>query len=363
MNFLHLDTRPDWRGGQNQILLTLRGLRARGHAAELMALSGAPLERRARAEGFRVHSFPATATRAGGAWRLARLLGEKKFDVVHAHDPHALTAAWLAGAHRRSALIVHRRVAYPLTGGRIGLARYRAARRIFAVSRFVAQSVTDSGIDPQLVEINHDGVELPASLAPESRLQARLRWGIGAEQTVLSCVGYLLPEKGQEILIRALPAVLQRFPGARLLLAGDGPCRLPLQKLTQELGLASAVIFTGFLDDVGEVYRATDVFLFPSVAEPLGSALLDALAQGLPAIAVAAGGVPEIIEDGRNGILVPSPRTEDFNLALLHLLADPQRSVELAAAGRATILEKFTADRMVEGILEKYERVLGERTD
>ena len=98
-----------------------------------------------------------------------------------------------------------------------------------------------------------------------------------------------MPEKGQEFAVRAMAEVRAKFPPARLLLAGDGPCRGQLEKLARELGVADAVIFAGFVEDIAQVYRALDVFVFPSLAEPLGTSLLAAMGWGLPVVAVASG--------------------------------------------------------------------------
>jgi glycosyltransferase involved in cell wall biosynthesis len=351
MKTLHFDTRPDWRGGQNQILLLMRGLRARGHGAELAALEGSPLAQRAASENFPVHSFPGLFTRARAAQRVKKLLPEH-FDVVHAHDPHALTAAWLAGAHRQTALVVARRVVYGLHA--LGLSRYRAARRILAVSRFVAESVTRSGIPAAQVEVVYDGVELPAAVSPEQRQRARARWGMREDGILLGCVGYLVPGKGQEHLLRAMAAVRERFPNCRLLLAGDGPLRPQLERLAGELGLSSCVVFARFLADPGEVYRGLDCFVFPAVDEALGTSLLAAMAHSLPAIAVASGGVPEIIEDGANGLLIPAPEAGGIARCLFGLLGDRVLAARLGAAARETISARFTADRMVEQTLHNY---------
>ncbi len=129
---------------------------------------------------------------------------------------------------------------------------------------------------------------------------------------LLGCVGYLLPEKGQEVLIRAMPAVLESHPNCRLVLAGDGPCRNSLEALARELKVAEAIAFLGFVEDIAEVYRALDVFVFPSIAEPLGTSLLAAMAYGLPVIAVRSGGVPEIVKDARDGLLVQEPEAEEI---------------------------------------------------
>ncbi|MGH9773564.1 MAG: glycosyltransferase family 4 protein [Candidatus Acidiferrales bacterium] len=359
MNILHLDTRPDWRGGQQQILLTIRGLRARGHAVELAALRDSPLCDRAGREGFTVHPIPRTFLRANLAREIRRWLGEELFEIVHAHDPHALTAAWLAGAHRRAALVAARRVAYPLSRSAVGLARYRAAHSIIAVSRYVAESVVAAGIAASRVAVVYDGVEIPERTTPEMSARSRARWKIGEDEPLLGCVGYLLPEKGQEILIRALPLIRQRSPRAKLFLAGDGPCRPALEKLARDSGISHAVIFAGFLDDVAEAYRAFYLFLFPSLDEPLGSSLLSAMSYELPAVAVASGGVPEIISNGRDGILVSAAaRPEDFAAAAISLLENRAEAARLGMAARATISARFTADRLVEETLSEYRNAL-----
>jgi glycosyltransferase involved in cell wall biosynthesis len=355
---LHLDTQPAWRGGQNQVLLTLRGLRARGHAAELMALRGGRLAARAAADGFVVHPISPRLVRLDATWQLRRLLKERRFDIVHAHDPHGLTAAYLAGAHQRAALVVHRRVTFPLSRSRWALERYRAARRIVAISRFVADRVIESGLDAARIGIVHDGVEFPALVTPELHQEARRSWKIPDGDVVLGCVGYFVEGKGQETLIRALPSVLERFPSCRLLLVGDGSLRSRLENLARELRVASSVIFAGFLDDVSAAYRAMDVFLSPAQLEGLGSSLLAAMAHSLPAIAADSGGVPEVIDDGSNGLLVRGMEPYDFAKAMLILLDDRARAAKLGAAARETIEQKFTAERMVEGTIENYEKAL-----
>jgi L-malate glycosyltransferase len=356
---LHIDTRPDWRGGQSQVLLTLRGLRARGHHVELLALGGGALERRARGEGFCVHSIPPNSARLGGTRILRKQLAAGRFQIVHAHDPHGLTVAWLARTHRRAVLVAQRRVANPLSRSRIGLARYQAAHMILAISHFVAQNVIDSGIESARVEINYEGVEIPPTVTQKARRAARHRFGISDEEILLGCVGYLLPEKGQETVVRAFPTIRDRFPHCRLFLAGDGPCRTRLQSLARKLGVADRVIFAGFVENIDAVYEALDMFLFPSLAEPLGTSLLAAMAHGLPVVAVSSGGVPEIINSNRSGILLPESDPARFADAILHLLNNRDEAEKLGSAARATIQRRFSADQMVEGTLEKYRKLLG----
>ena len=357
---LFVDLETLWRGGQSQALLALRGLRARGHPAELLAVQGA-LAARARAEGIPTYTVSGRAARWRAARLLRRLLAEHRFDVVHANEPHALTAAWLAGAHRRIPLVASRRIALPLQQNFISLARYRAARRIVAISRFVAESVIASGLPRERVEVVYDGVEMPAPPSPEARRQARHLWGAAENEILLGCVGYLLPEKGQDFLIRGMPTVRAEFPGCRLVLAGEGPWRERLQRLVQELGLTSAVHFAGFVEDVSQLYAALDVFIFPSLAEPLGSSLLTAMAHGLPVVAMASGGVPEIVEDGRTGLLISAPDVasyaDAFAAGISRLLHEPELSLRLGQAARAIVQQRFWAKKMVEETLGVYARL------
>ncbi len=358
MKILHLDTRPDWRGGQHQILMTLRGQRARGHDAQLMTRRGSPLEQRSVAEQFAVHTFPPRFARLNAFLCLREIVDQQRFDVVHAHDPHALSAAWLARVHRRGVLVVSRRVAYPLTRTWPALARYRAAHRIVAVSQFVAASVTAAGIDAHRIGVVYDGVEIPAAASAEARAAARRHWNIADASPLLGCVGYLLPEKGQELLVRAMKIVVPEFPACKLILAGDGPMRGRLESLAAELALQNAIIFPGFVEDIASVYQALDLFLFPSLAEPLGSSLLAAMANGLPSIAVARGGVPEIIDDQHSGVLMGAPDAVEFARAICALLRDRQAARRLGDAARETVARRFNADLLAENTLREYEQAI-----
>jgi len=361
MRILYVDLEREWRGGQSQALLTVKGLRARGHDAHLLAVGGSPLSQRAEPAGVPVHRAGTSARRIVAAHLLRRLLAKQKYDIVHANEPHALTSIWLARSHRRAPVVISRRVAYPLGRSLLSRKRYESAARIIAISRFVAKSVVDSGIPPEKIEIVYEGMEVPTPVTPQTRQLARRRWAVADNERLFGCVGYLLPEKGQEFVVRAFPAVRAQSPTARLLLAGDGPCRQNLESLVHDQGLQEAVILAGFVEDVSTVYASLDAFMFPSLAEPLGTSLLAAMAWGLPLVAVASGGVPEYVEDGETGLLVAQPDPSLFSAAMLRFLSEPEFAKRLGAAARKAIQEHFTADRMVENTIRVYENILGKR--
>jgi glycosyltransferase involved in cell wall biosynthesis len=363
VKILYVDLETEWRGGQGQALLTVQGLLARGHEAELLAAESGALARRAQACSVPVHAVSGHRRRWHAAQTLRKLLQKNNVEVIHANEPHALTAAWLARAHRRAALAVSRRVAYPLGRGWMSQDRYQAADRILAISRFVAESVVKSGIPRERITLVYEGVEIPAAVTREMRQAARRTLNIAEDEFLLGCIGYLLPEKGQDHLVRAMPAILKRSPRCRLLFAGDGPERRHLEALAAGLGIRDRILFAGFVEQVAEIYAALDLFVFPSIAEPLGTSLLKAMAYGLPIAGVASGGVPEYVESGVNGILAAKPSPEAIAEAILPLLNESAIRDRIGKRARKDMTERFSSDVMVENTILAYEDVVRKHHD
>ena len=349
--------RRGWRGGQEQVLLLMRGLRARGHHAELVAMRGSLLATRASAERIPVHQVSPGARRFGAFLHVRRLVRGERFDIVLVNESHALFASFFARAHRHAALVIARRVAFPVRRDWFHLIRYRAAARIIAVSEAVREDLLTARLDSARIEIVSDGVELTPPISPEEREAARARWGLAPGEKVFSFPAFFAGEKGHALLLEAFEIVRKKEPNARLLLAGDGPLRAPLEQKARETGLGDAVIFAGFVGDVRPVYAASDAFVFPALVEGAGSAMLAAMAAGVPVVALASGGVPEIVEDDRNGLLVREAKPEPLAEGMLRLLNDPEMAQRLAKAGRSLVTARFSADRMVEDTLAVFERL------
>jgi glycosyltransferase involved in cell wall biosynthesis len=354
VRLLLVDLETAWRGGQNQALLLLQGLRAQGHQAELVAAHASALGERAAASGVPVHFVSRGLLRLPAAWKIGELLGSGRFDLVHANEAHAVTAAWLAGAHRRLPLVISRRVGYPIGKSALARARYGAAARIVANSHWVAEQAAASGAPREKLTVVYEGAEIPPRFTSDQRQAARTRWGVPAEAPLLGCVGVLLPDKGQKWLIRALAETRKEFPGAKLLLAGDGPCRTQLESQARNLGLTGAVIFAGFVKDVESVYAALDVFLLPSFFEALNNSLLASMAYEIPSIAFHRGALGEIIENGKSGLLVEAANVPALQAATATILRNAVYANEIGAAGRRRVAENFSADRMVEGMISVY---------
>jgi glycosyltransferase involved in cell wall biosynthesis len=160
------------------------------------------------------------------------------------------------------------------------------------------------------------------------------------------------------LALGALEDVREQFPQCVLLLAGEGPERVKLLEFAKQLGLGDVVISPGFVFDVESVYAATDIFVFPSFQEPLGSSLLSAMAYGLPVVAFPFGGIPEVLEDSRNGLLVKEINTVALPDAITRLLSNPGEAKRLGEAARETIQARFSASHMVEATLRLYEHLI-----
>jgi glycosyltransferase involved in cell wall biosynthesis len=354
---LVVDLGREYRGGQHQALLLLQGLRARGHAPELIALQDSLLARRANDAGISVHGVAPGFRRIAAGLQIRRLVRGRHVDILHANEPHALTSAWLARAHRSVPLIASRRIAIPLSQSSLSLARYRTAARIVAVSHFVEKSVIESGLPSSSVEVIYDGVEIPLEISVADRERERAHLVIPSASPCIGNVAAFVPEKGHAILLHAFAKLRTQFPGCALVLYGKGPERPRLQGLARQLHVLDAVRFAGPVPEIHDVLAAMDIFAFPSYEEPLGSALLAAMANGLPVVAVGRGGIPEVVESGKNGMLVNSLDPDALAAAMAGLLANPEEAQRLGKVARETVLARFSASHMVDATLQLYQRL------
>jgi glycosyltransferase involved in cell wall biosynthesis len=355
---LIVDLGRDFRGGQHQALLLLRGLRERGHAAELIAVRDSLLASRALEIGIPVHLADPGRRRLSAALHIRKLAGNRSLDILHANEPHALSAAWFARASGVIPVVVSRRIALPISKGFISMARYRGAARVIAVSHFVERSVIHSGLTANQIKVIYDGVEIPPEPSATQRENARLHFGIPNEAICIGNVAALVPEKGHELLVESFAKLRLRYPECVLLIRGNGPELPRLQALASQFLIGDAVKFLPSSEDIETLFAAMDIFAFPSHEEPLGSALLAGMAHALPVVAFACGGIPEVVEDGKNGLLIKSVDSEMFASSLARLIASREEAARLGKAARETIEKSFSASRMVDETLRVFENLV-----
>jgi L-malate glycosyltransferase len=357
---IHIDTARTWRGGQNQVLLTVLGMRALGHRAMLVAHAAGELRQRAK-EGLELISLaPKNEMDLGAAWRLSRAIKQLQPDVVHAHDPHGVAMAALALSMStqlaKPPLVAARRVDFHLKNNALSRWKYRQVDCFICASDAVRRMLVADGVPAARAVTVHEGIDLGhVDAAPPVDLHSEL-W-LPHNSPIVGNVAALVPHKGQRHLIEAAAIVIKKVPDARFVIAGEGELRPALERQIKEHHLEKHVFLAGFRPDVLSVHKAFDIFVMSSVTEGLGTSLLDAMACGKPIVATTAGGMPEVVADGRTGLLVPPRDYTTMAEALIKLLSDPALRAEMGSAGLARVRTRFSAERMVQDTLDVYKRV------
>jgi glycosyltransferase involved in cell wall biosynthesis len=357
---LHIDTARTWRGGQNQVLVTLMGLRALGHRTMLVAHAAGELRQRAREGLDLVPLAPRTEMDLAAAWRLSRLVKQLRPDVVHAHDPHGVAMAALALSMSTQAptppLVAARRVDFHLRGSALSRWKYRQVDCFICASDAIRQLLLADGVEPERTVTVHEGIDLGrVDAAPRINLHEEL-W-LPHHAPLVGNVAALVPHKGQRHLVEAAALVVREVPDARFVIAGEGELRPALERQIKERRLEKHVLLAGFRPDVLSLHKAFDVFVMSSVTEGLGTSLLDAMACAKPIVATAVGGIPEVVVDGETGFLVPPRDAEAMSGAIVRLLTDEALRRRMGDAGLARVRNRFSAERMVQETLDVYERV------
>lgn len=297
--------------------------------------------------------------------RIVRVLRGLQVDVLHTHLFDPSVVGLLAGAVACVPIRVMTRH-YSDYHTRIGKRWHtrldrlctRLAHRVIAISHDTARVMRDEEHAPEnKIVVVHNGIDLARVARPVDAELAALRRELDLEdKAVISVVARLHPEKGQEHLFRAMPAIVARSPRPPcLLVAGTGSFRSAYQAEVERLGVADAVRFLGFREDATRILAASDVVVLPSVAEGFGLVAAEAMALGCAVVATRVGGIPEVVEDGVSGILVPPASPDHLADAVLALLKDPDRRRDLGIAGRSRVEKYFRFATMMRRYEALYE--------
>lgn len=331
------------------------------------------LEAAARERGSALLSVPALRRRPSllGDLRalvaLFRIFRRLRPQVVATHTAKAgalgRLAAFLSGVPVR----VHTFHGHVLDGyfSRAGTAFYRTLERLLAlitthfvaISPEIAAQIEAMGIGRGRITIIRLGLELDHLVDPP-RGRLRNEFGLGTDARLIAIVGRLAPIKAHRLLLEAAPAILERHPEARFLFVGDGELWDDLHAEVSRRGLGSAVIFTGWRSDLASVYGDADVVVCCSLNEGTPVSIIEAGAAGRPTVGTRVGGMPDIIADGINGLLVPTQDAGALSAAISRILDDPHLARSLGEAGRRMSLEKHASNRMVRELTELYARLV-----
>jgi len=228
---------------------------------------------------------------------------------------------------------------------------------VIVVSQAARQfAIEDLKIPDNKIYVVYNGINcLPVVNDVESILRIRAEIGLRSDSSVVACVGSLKEVKGQKYLLQAAPAILAEVPNAQLLIIGDGPLQSALRDLAVTLGIVDKVCFAGSREDVRAILPAIDILVSPSLSESFSISILETMAAEKPVVATEVGGIPELVEDRRTGLLVPPENPSAIAQAVVSLLTSPDKSRMFGVAGGQRLREFFTDEKMVRRHEEIYE--------
>ena len=238
---------------------------------------------------------------------------------------------------------------------RLCLPRYD---QVICVSEDLYEAARDSGVSPGRCTLIENGIDTQQFCRRHKGLNSKGRFGVPSDRLVLGAVGRLSPEKGFDLLIQALHHLLRMGHNVELWLLGDGPEKDRLTALIEELGLGDRVRLLGYVSDVRERFEAMDVFVLSSLREGFPNVLLEAMALEVPVAATRVAGVPRVIEDGVNGLLLEPGSVDSLTRTLTQVVGDAALRARLGKAGRQTVTERYSFAARMQRIRNLYDELL-----
>ncbi|MFM0125671.1 glycosyltransferase family 4 protein [Paraburkholderia sp. RL18-101-BIB-B] len=357
LRVLHSESSRGWGGQEVRTLKEMIALRELGHNVELVCPDDATLGSRSQAEGFTVHH----ARMRGGAdgrsmLTIRSILDRRRFDVLNTHSGHDSLIAGMAGRLAGTPLIVRtRHLALPITS----LATYNwIPHCVVAVSHYVRNYLISAGMQESRVETIYDGIVKPDPLT-HSTLRDEL--GLDSNAVIAGIVAMLRGNKGHAELIAAVRPMMIDRPHLHVVIAGEGGEFDRLKSMIEGFGLSHRIHLLGFRKDINNVLRGCDLFVLPTHQEALGQAFIEAMAMGLPVIGTHVDGVPELIDPGVNGLLVPAQDVDALRSALTRLVDDAPLRARFGLAGRLKTDSNFTVESMANETIDLYRRGINRR--
>ena len=358
---LHIDTEFGWRGGQQQVAYLVEGLRRQGYETAVVCQPGSDLERYCRD-----HAWACHPVRTHGeldvlaGYRVARFCRKEKFDVIHLHAAHALAlGVWAKLFGAPGKMVASRRVDFHIKKNWLSRFKYDNPflDRIICISDQIRSVLQSDGIPAHKLQTIHSGVDVHRfdGVSPPDDFRKQL--GISGDHILVGTMAAMADHKDYPNLLHAAELVRQRSANISFCAVGSGPEEAKIHKLAEDLKLGDRFIFTGFRKDVGEFLKSYDIFVHASFLEGLGTSILDAQSVGLPVIATRTGGIPEIVDHGKNGILVPPRDSRSLADAICELADNAAKRMDLGEAGRSSV-ENFSIEKTVANNIEMYKKLL-----
>jgi glycosyltransferase involved in cell wall biosynthesis len=363
MKILHVETGRHLYGGALQVRYLLEGLSRIGVENHLAAPPGSAIAKASTPVSI-VHEIPTIGDLdISLGFRLVNLIRRIQPDIFHIHSRRGADI-WGAAAARimRIPAVLTRRVDNP-EPKILCRFKYRSFHQVIAISDKIAGVLTAQGVDPHRIAVIRSAVDAEQYAIPCNEKWFGHEFQIQGHPPVIGVIAQLIERKGHRDLIEAMPRIIHSHPDARFLFFGKGPEKAALKELCRLRNVQSHVFFAGFRDNIERILPCLTLVVHPAKMEGLGVALLQASAAGVPIVACKAGGIPEVVEDGMNGLLVPPSSPESLAHAICRILKDPELGKRLGDNGRQRIAGRFSIDLMVQEYMAVYRRLSAKQLD
>ena len=360
MSLFQIDAGKEWRGGQRQALLLGKELQKKGYPFYFYVQTGSPLHEKALQAELPVHPVKMKSELDIAAiLRLALAMRRKKCLLVHYHDAHSAAIGAAAAKLAKVPLrILSRRVDFPLKKNLLSRLKYgKNLDVIIAISEGVKNVLIESGIDQNLIKVIPSGIDFTPFHEAEHSDYLRRELNFGADDFLVGIVAHLADHKGHKYLIQAAELLKKESPKIKIIIVGEGPLHMELQKQVEQIHVEDMVFFLGFREDIPQILCSLDLFVLSSYLEGMGTSILDAMACKLPVVATRVGGIPEVVIDGETGLLVPPKRPPSLAKAILKLYKDKELAEKMGKEGHRIVHDKFSAESMASRIIDLYEQL------
>ncbi|MCP5419858.1 MAG: glycosyltransferase [Gammaproteobacteria bacterium] len=359
MKIVHIESGRHLYGGALQVLFLLQGLRERPGRHVLICPEDGAIA--AATDGLveKQYAIPWHGDLDFGlSRRLRAILRQERPDLVHIHSRRGADiwggwAAWREGIPA----ILSRRVDNPEPRW-LAPWKYRLYQRVVTISQGIRGVLLAEGLPPERVTCVPSAVDVERYRPAADRAWFRREFALAEEEPAVGMIAQFIERKGHRLLLEAMPAILRSHPRVRFLLFGAGALRDEMERLCAQRGWQERILFPGFRKDLERIIPCLNLVAHPATLEGLGVALLQAAACAVPIVASRTGGIPEIVHDEVNGLLVPPGDSPALARAVIRLLDDPVQSVAFGQAGRRIAVRDFSIAAMVEGNYRVYREVL-----
>lgn len=360
LNILHIDTEKNWRGGQQQVFYLHESLVNQGINSVLVCNKSSELKKKCEAKNlpFFEQSMIGEID-IFSAYRIAKYCKKNNITIIHAHSAHALSIALLTKViYPKAYLIGVRRVDFSIGKNYFSKIKYNNKRldRIVCISDFIKSVLIKDGINPQKLQTIRSGADVTKfnDLIHDKKIRDNL--GIDQNEFLIGTVAAFAGHKDYPNLIKAFQLVSKKVENVKLCCVGDGPLFEKIKTLVNDLKLEKDIIFPGFTNNIGKYLKSFDLFVLASKKEGLGTSIIDAMSVGLPIVATNTGGIPELIENGKNGILVEPKKSDELANAIVDLIIN-QDQREIIGKNALQNVFKYSIETTVNKNIELYKEL------